>query len=67
MYSFILITDRPDLKGIETSHQLNPQKSHEITDRPDLKGIETVLLLKLLQILITDRPDLKGIETRNRL
>jgi len=39
---FCIITDRPDLKGIETIKQKLKRGFYtSITDRPDLKGIET--------------------------
>jgi len=57
------ITDRPDLKGIETRRASGCLPVY-ITDRPDLKGIETLhKVFFVLLFLITDRPDLKGIET----
>jgi len=58
------ITDRPDLKGIETYNPPSLDEGYTITDRPDLKGIETQLSIRdICHGIITDRPDLKGIET----
>ena len=59
----LYITDRPDLKGIETKDHFHFHFPPCITDRPDLKGIETRSAPCFAIFFITDRPDLKGIET----
>ncbi len=41
----LVITNRPDFKGIETLANLDTEPANDITNRPDFKGIETYWML----------------------